>query len=559
MNCGMITDELNMQETKQVIHSILNAGCEASIVIDRSSFEILYQNDKAIELMGNRVGMICHEVLCTKETPCMDCPMQHIKTQAPLVRERYEELLDGVATWRYHDIAWFDGRDAVLATLVALGDNEQVVMQNMMEQAVKLINHTPDEVDKLTGISNRIRFYDQTQVAIQDLYNNYAIVLLDIERFKNINDIHGIAEGDQVLRFVARVLQETYGNQNNYARLHSDMFVFYMSYDKKGEIIKEIEKLRKKISNNPFQYDIVTKFGIYLVDDRSIPVNLMCDRAMMAERTVKGNIMKFCAFYDEHYREEMLRAGQIEQDMEKALTEHQYQMYLQPKYRLKDNSLCGAEVLCRWQHPEKGLIPPNDFIPLFEKNGFILKLDEYMWEEACKNIRRWLDQGRSVVPISVNISRYHIQHNDLEKALMELIHKYDLTPDMLNLEITESLFLDKPEELNRVLDRLQKLGFKLEVDDFGSGFSSLNLIRNISVDTIKIDKEFLDSEIASEKGKIVVNHTIGMAKDLHLQVIAEGVETKAHVDFLKNSNCDIAQGFYFAKPMPVPEFERIAF
>lgn len=557
MNFGMITDELNMQETKQVIHSILNAGCEASIVIDRSSFEILYQNDKAIELMGNRVGMICHEVLCTKETPCMDCPMQHIKTQAPLVRERYEELLDGVATWRYHDIAWFDGRDAVLATLVALGDNEQVVMQNMMEQAVKLMDHTPDEVDKLTGISNRIRFYDQTQVAIQDL--NYAIVLLDIERFKNINDIHGIAEGDQVLRFVARVLQETYGNQNNYARLHSDMFVFYMSYDKKGEIIKEIEKLRKKISNNPFQYDIVTKFGIYLVNDRSIPVNLMCDRAMMAERTVKGNIMKFCAFYDEHYREEMLRAGQIEQDMEKALTEHQYQMYLQPKYRLKDNSLCGAEVLCRWQHPEKGLIPPNDFIPLFEKNGFILKLDEYMWEEACKNIRRWLDQGRSVVPISVNISRYHIQHNDLEKALMELIHKYDLTPDMLNLEITESLFLDKPEELNRVLDRLQKLGFKLEVDDFGSGFSSLNLIRNISVDTIKIDKEFLDSEIASEKGKIVVNHTIGMAKDLHLQVIAEGVETKAHVDFLKNSNCDIAQGFYFAKPMPVPEFERIAF
>ena len=164
-----------------------------------------------------------------------------------------------------------------------------------------------------------------------------------------------------------------------------------------------------------------------------------------------------------------------------------------------------------------------------------------------------------LVQIDISISTRLGQHNDLEKALMELIHKYDLTPDMLNLEITESLFLDKPEELNRVLDRLQKLGFKLEVDDFGSGFSSLNLIRNISVDTIKIDKEFLDSEIASEKGKIVVNHTIGMAKDLHLQVIAEGVETKAHVDFLKNSNCDIAQGFYFAKPMPVPEFERIAF
>ena len=559
MNFGQITEEFNTETTKQVIHSILNAGGEASLVIDRSTFEILYQNDKSIELLGNRIGMVCHEVMCTKETPCMDCPMQQIKTRSPLVRERYEELLEGVATWKYMNIQWFDGRDAVLATLVAIGDKEQAIMNNMMEQAVQIQNHTPDEIDKLTGIPNRIRFYDQTQVAIQDIYKNYAIILLDIERFKNINDIHGIAEGDEVLRYIARVLKETYGNHNNYARLHSDMFVFYISYEKKGEIIKEIEKIRKKISANPFQYDIVTKFGIYLVDDRSIPVNLMCDRAMMAERTVKGNIMKFCAFYDEHYREEMLRAGQIEQDMERALTEHQYQMYLQPKYRLSDNTLCGAEVLCRWKHPEKGLIPPNDFIPLFEKNGFILKLDEYMWEEACKNIRRWLDEGHQVVPISVNISRYHIQHNNLEKALTNLLDKYNLTPDRLNLEITEPLFLDNPEELKRVLERLKRMGFKLEVDDFGSGFSSLNLIRNISVDTIKIDKEFLDSEIASEKGKIVVNHTIGMAKDLNLQVIAEGVETKAHVDFLRESHCDIAQGYFFAKPMPIEEFERIAF
>ena len=560
MNFGKISEELNTESTKQVIDSILNAGCEACVVIDRSTFEVLYENDKAIEVIGDRVGMICHEVFCTKDTPCMDCPMLHIhKTQTPLVRERYEELFDSVATWRYSNIAWFDGRDAELATLVALGDNEQVVMQNMMEQAVKLMNHTTDEVDKLTGLPNRIQFYDQTQAVIQDLYKNFAIVLLDIERFKNINDIYGIAKGDEVLRYIARVLQDMYGDQNNYARLHSDMFVFYINYEKKGEIIKEIEKIRKKISNNPFGFDLVTKFGIYLVDDRSIPVNLMCDRAMMAERTVKGNIMKFCAFYDEHYREEMLRAGEIEQDMERALVEHQYQMYLQPKYRLSDNSLCGAEVLCRWKHPRKGLIPPNDFIPLFEKNGFILKLDEYMWEEACKNIRRWLDEGHEVVPISVNISRYHIQHNNLEDAMRHLLTKYNLTPDHLNLEITESLFLDNPEELNRVLVRLQNMGFKLEVDDFGSGFSSLNLIRNISVDTIKIDKEFLDSEIASEKGKIVVNHTIGMAKDLNLQVVAEGVETKAHVDFLKESHCDIAQGYFFAKPMPVEEFERIAF
>ena len=160
MNFGKISEELNTESTKQVIDSILNAGCEACVVIDRSTFEVLYENDKAIEVIGDRVGMICHEVFCTKDTPCMDCPMLHIhKTQTPLVRERYEELFDSVATWRYSNIAWFDGRDAVLATLVALGDNEQVVMQNMMEQAVKLMNHTTDEVDKLTGLPNRIQFY----------------------------------------------------------------------------------------------------------------------------------------------------------------------------------------------------------------------------------------------------------------------------------------------------------------------------------------------------------------------------------------------------------------
>lgn len=559
MSFGKITGELNTEESKGIIDSILNIGCMASIVIDRSSFEIIYENEKASELFGERTNMLCYEVFCTNDTPCMDCAMAALKKGVTLTRERYEELLESTATWQYTNIKWFDGRDAVLATLTAIGEEEETAMKRKLEQVSRIMGHTPDEIDHLTGIPNRMQFYDFAQAGIQDLRQSYAIVAFDIEGLKSINDIYGITQGDEALKHLANALREMYGAKKNYARLHSDVFAFYMSYHNKGEIIKEIEKIRKLIHANHFPFDISTKFGIYLVTDRSVPVNLMCDRAMMAERTVKGNIMRFCAFYDEHYREEMLRAGQIEKDMERALNEREYQMYLQPKYRLSDNSMCGAEVLCRWNHPNKGLIPPNDFIPLFEKNGFILKLDEYMWEEACKTIRKWIDEDKKPVPISVNISRYHIQHNDLERVLMHLIDKYELTPEMLNLEITESLFLDNPEELNRALERLQNLGFKLEVDDFGSGFSSLNLIRNISVDTIKIDKEFLDNEIASEKGKIVVNHTIGMAKDLHLQVIAEGVETKAHVDFLKESNCDIAQGFFFAKPMPLSEFEKIAF
>lgn len=556
MNFSNINKELNNEQAKVIVDSIMNAAGVAEAVIDRKNFEILYQNDEAIELLGEKIGTNCYEVFCTKDTPCMDCPMPGLK-DASFVKERWDEHLDRQARWQFTKIKWFDDRDAVLLAL--LGAEATI---NSSSGGWTKVSPDRRSLDPITRIYNCSRFYADVQHEIMSHEDrDYAIVIFDIDRFKSINDIYGMLEGDEVLKQIGSVLISIFGKTANYARMHSDMFAFCISYTSKGEIIKVIEKLRKRINaiaaNKP--YSISTSYGIYLIDDRQVPVNLMCDRAMMAAKTIKGDIMKFCAFYDEQYRQDMLKTSEIERDMDNALANRQFIMYLQPKYNIGDSTLCGAEVLCRWLHPDKGLVPPNDFIPLFEKNGFILKLDEYMWESACKTIRRWLDEGRNPVPLSVNISRYHIKHNDIENVLITLLKKYDLKPSMLNLEITESLFLDSPEELNRVLERLQSLGFKLEVDDFGSGFSSLNLIRNITVDTIKIDKDFLDNEIATEKGQIVVKHTISMAKELKLQVIAEGVETEEHLDFLKKSDCDIAQGYFFAKPMPVEEFEKFTF
>ncbi len=560
MNFGEITEGLDVEGAKHVIDSILNAGFSATIVINRSSFEIIYENKKARELIGSKIGCACHEVFCTKEVPCQGCPIVSLENTSILI-SKYEELFDEKATWVFSNIQWFDGKDAIMATLVKLEDKQNIsIGSDVIELSDDKRNLRKGEVDNLTNIPNYAKFYIDAESTIRsNLDKQYAIIVFDIDRFKNINDLYGMSKGDEVLKFVGNVLRDTFGCSGNYARMHSDMFSFYMEYDRKIDIIRVIEKIRKKISSNGVDFDLNTSFGIYLVQDRGVPINLMCDRAMVASKTTKGDVMRFCAFYDEQYREDMLRISEIEHDMHKALEERQFQMYLQPKFRLDTEALCGAEVLARWLHPSKGIIPPVDFIPLFEKNGFILKLDEYMWEEACKTLRSWIDEGREPIPLSVNISRYHINHNNLEDVLMGLVKKYDIKPEYLHLEITESLFLDNPEELNRVLERLKKQGFFLEVDDFGSGYSSLNLIRNISVDTIKIDKDFLDSEIASEKGQIVVNHTIDMAKDLRLQVIAEGVETKAHVDFLKKSRCDIAQGYYFAKPMPLDEFMKFDF
>lgn len=559
MGFSIVENKIDTEIAMQIIDSILNVGYSASIVIDKNSYEIIYQNKRALDLVGDKINCLCHEVFCTNINPCRDCPLSGI-ADSSIISERYEKLFDDNTKWQYTNIEWFDDRDAVLATLLDVGDEQDIIAKSISQKIAFGMDINKREADSLTRIPNYSQFYKNAENEIRkNTDKTYAIVVFDIDRFKSINDLYGMTRGDEALKHIGRVLKDIFGFNDNYARMHSDMFAFYISYDKKGEIIREIEKIRKRININDLEFDINTSYGIYLVGDRDVPINLMCDRAMMASRTIKENTMMFCSFYDEQYREEMLKTNEIERDMNKALLNNDFKMYLQPKYRLADGKLCGAEVLCRWQHPKKGIIPPMDFIPLFEKNGFILKLDEYMWEEACKTIKDWIDEGRYPVPLSVNISRYHIKHNDLESVLTSLINRYGLSSDLLTLEITESLFLDKPEELNRVLAGLHKLGFKLEVDDFGAGFSSLNLIRNISVDTIKIDKDFLDSEIASEKGKIVVNHTIDMAKDLQLQVIAEGVETREHVDFLKNSRCDIAQGYYFARPMPLSEFNKLCF
>lgn len=552
MNFTEIKSKLNTEDTKILVDSIISVDDRAAFVIDRENFEVLYVNDRAEKIFGGAVGTSCYRFLRDKEHACIDCPMMRM-TGKTIIQHRHSSVMDAIGKWRYSPIRWFDNRDAILISLLEVVDTFSYEGDNV---AANLYNGNIEvQNDSLTNIPNYSKFCSNAENAIR--YNqdkNYAIVAFDIDKFKSINDQYGMHVGDMILQHIAQSLKKYFNLDENYARLHSDVFAFYMSYTKRGDIIKAIEKVRRHIISGELDIDIKTSFGIYLVEDRHVPINLMCDRAKMAAFTIKKNVMKFCAFYDEEYHENMVKERGIERDMYRALRNHEFKMYLQPKYYLKDGTMCGAEVLSRWQHPEKGLIPPIDYIPLFEENGFILKLDEYMWEQACKTIRGWLDAGIKPVPLSVNISRYHIQHNDLPLVFSRLMKQYNLTSDMLTLEITESMFMNSPAKLADTLNTLKERGFKLEVDDFGSGFSSLSMIRHIAVDTIKIDKDFLDQEIASEKGKIVVSHTISMAKELQLQVIAEGVETGEHVEFLKQSHCDIAQGYYFAKPMPLEQF-----
>jgi EAL domain-containing protein (putative c-di-GMP-specific phosphodiesterase class I) len=259
------------------------------------------------------------------------------------------------------------------------------------------------------------------------------------------------------------------------------------------------------------------------------------------------------AFYQSDLKSRISTSKFIEDNMNKALEDGEFVMYLQPKCNIADEKVIGAEALVRWIMPGHGIVPPNEFVPVFEKNGFVIKMDRYIWEQACKLIRRWIDLGKTPLPISINVSRRHLKSTKFIDVLEELVSKYDIPKDMLEVEITETV---EEKDIVESMNMLKARGFTLLMDDFGSGYSSLNTLKNTQFDVIKMDRDFLNDFIGSERGQKIVEHTVQMTKDIGLGMIAEGVETKEQADFLENCGCKAAQGFYYAKPMPIEEFEK---
>lgn len=257
-------------------------------------------------------------------------------------------------------------------------------------------------------------------------------------------------------------------------------------------------------------------------------------------------------------RENLLIESRIENEMFTALNEKQFQVFLQPKCDITTSRVIGAEALVRWIHPTRGLIRPDLFIPLFERNGFIIKLDEYIWEETCKLISEWMKKGYPLVPVSVNVSRVHIFDPEFCDKITNLVYKYDIPFHLLELEFTESSFVANSDELYHLMSILKKRGFTLLMDDFGSGYSSLNMLKNSPVDIIKLDREFLNESSTTENGRIIINSTISMILKLKKQIIAEGVETAEQAHFLLNAGCSIAQGYYYSKPIDIPAFEEFS-
>ncbi|WMJ90480.1 bifunctional diguanylate cyclase/phosphodiesterase [Anaerocolumna sp. MB42-C2] len=426
-----------------------------------------------------------------------------------------------------------------------------------MEAFEKIKNRA--EKDALTDIPNLLKFTADAEELIRtNRDKSYAVVVFDIDKFRIINDLYGSKEGDGVLKYIGYILKNKISQNFLYCRMYADNFAILMQYNKDSDFGYIADLLGEEVKQYPLKLGVMLSFGVCKAEDDTDIITL-CDRASLAKKTIKGNVLELVAYYDETLRQRGIEDKDIENEMNLALENGEFEIYLQPKVLIATTEVIGAEALVRWVHPSKGIISPERFIPLFEKNGFIIKLDYLVWEMAFVTLRKWLDEGFEPIPISVNVSRLHIHNADIVQKFIMLAEKYKVPRNLIELELTETAFLNNLDELSYLAHNLKKEGFILSMDDFGTGYSSLNMLKDVPVDVIKIDRGFLNEIVTTERGKTVIQYTIAMAKKLNIEVIAEGVENFVQAKFLYEAGCETAQGYFYSKPIPVPKFEQYTF
>ena len=413
------------------------------------------------------------------------------------------------------------------------------------------------EHDSLTGLFNREKVFSNTRKMIDEhLEIQFAFVQLDIERFKLYNSDFGEKEGNNLLKYVAKIIKEVVSDYPicTYGRVNADKFCFCIPYDE-DKFYKKLENANERLNKYRQDYMLHFKMGVCIITDSSKSMEDINVKAALAAEKCRHNVMHYYEVYDDEEEKIQRQEMEVVRDMHTAIDEKQFTVFLQPKVNVYDEKACGAEALVRWIHPKKGMIPPNIFIPVFEKNGFIADLDYYMWEQVCILLRKWIDEGKKINPVSVNVSRISLYNPNLVHKLLKLINKYGIAPQYLHLEITESAYMTNPSMMLMIIEDLHKAGFTILMDDFGSGYSSLNTLKDFPIDMLKIDMNFLPRGSMAERSMIIISSVIDMAKRLGIKVIMEGVETQEQRDFLRDLQCDYIQGYLYSKPIPVTEYE----
>ncbi|MDX5616965.1 EAL domain-containing protein [Clostridioides difficile] len=410
--------------------------------------------------------------------------------------------------------------------------------------------------DKVTYIGNQNKFYRECSKYLLDKPSlNYIIVYFDINNFKMINDTFGYEFGDNLLITIAKALKEELTEGEVYARLSSDYFAIFCDYKNgRNKIIRKLDSIRNNIESNlSIVFEISLCVGIYFVEEGEVDIQKAVNKANMARSVAKGKNINY-AIYNEDVRNKLSEESMILDDIKIALVKNQFEVYYQPKFSLVNGEMIGSEALIRWNHPEHGFISPAVFIPIAEKSKLILKIGRFVFERVCTDLSEWKKQGKKIVPVSVNLSRVELYQPDIVKFINKTIQMYNLSSDLIEIEITETVAINELNILKNILNELRKYGFSISMDDFGTGYSSISCLRDMPIDILKLDKSFLDGIEHDERSRNIAKSIVSLAKSLDLVVIIEGVESKEQAELMKQFGCDLVQGFYFARPMPAKNF-----
>ena len=417
--------------------------------------------------------------------------------------------------------------------------------ENIEEKLYKLAY-----IDKVTNIENNNYFLEKGTELLKQQFEGHLLII-DVGKFKIFNKKYGRVVGDNLLKNIGKKLKEILGEKRIITRLANDIFAVILEEKEQKELTKIIEKLLKELSNIEMEknkYKILISIGVSKIEKEDKDIFEILDKAIIARDEAKKNFNKKYHIFNQELENQIIKEHDIELIMEEGIQNQEFKVFYQPKVNAKNEKVEEAEALIRWERENK-LIPPNEFIPVFEKNKFIIQLDKYIYEQVCKDMKEWKEKYNKKIKISVNISKQHIVQDGFIEEYYKITKKYNVNPNEIELEITETTELDERFGISKILEKLKEKGFKISIDDFGTGYSSLSMLQQIPVDVIKIDKLFVD-QIKMLEIMILI------AKKMGLKTVAEGVETNEQVQILKKLEVDLLQGFYYSKPLEKTEFEK---
>jgi len=512
--------------------AMLNNQKLSNYAIKAGTHELLYVSEYTEKLFpGVKLGDLCYKAIFGRSKPCDTCPLNGLDT----TNKRYsvESYNDKLGAWLSTTASTVEMQGGQKMNLLCSSD-----VTGFIERVISK--------DSLTGLLTLPKFEAEAMKLIASgKDSDYVIVYSDFDKFKYINDEWGYSAGNDILKFYAESVLEFLTPGELFCRISGDIFVNLFIYRNKAELLERIKVIYNSINQAyrtqfPKVNPIIIS-GLYFMTEEDRVLSIAMDKANTARKRLKGFHKSTLSIYDDNLHKAITKEKMIENQMHEALKNHEFIVYMQPKVDLRSMNIVGAEALVRWKNQNGELMNPSEFIPIFERNGFILELDFYVYEKAFQMLRSWL----------------HIDDDLFIPKLEALLDKYQIPARLIEIEITESIFMKGLDRLKRFINSLRKRGFLISIDDFGSGFSSLNLLKTLPIDILKLDKDFFMYNVMDEKDKIVITNIINLAKGLGLKVISEGVETMDQARFLKENHCDMVQGYFFYKPMPMEELEKL--